>query len=360
MTIQTTTDLLIIGGGPAGLSAATFFARVNRPFVLYDSGLYRNAQSPRAHTIMGFENVDPAFYRNRVREELEACYGSGNGSLGNGQFKQGKIVSLEVDKTAPEGESRFEAVDDQGNKVLARKVVLATGVKDILPAIPGIQEAWGKRVIHCIFCHGTETHDQPFAYLFSPNQPFNAHAAPTLFKLWYSLNHTERYVLTHGADVETPEGLKASGLEPVIGLLKAKGFQIICSPITKVVTKPETLEINFESHPGIQVPHMLVFPSSISPNEHAAPLLSPAFLKGELTPPFSAIPGPENEKAAMPMPRMGDAPNTRVPGLFWAGNSGSPMANVAISVAQGLNAGAGAATELGTEDMERMRKETGV
>lgn len=137
MAGKTTTDLLIIGGGPAGLSTATFFARVNRPFILYDSGLYRNAQSPVAHTIMGYENVNPAFYRARVREELEASYGSGNGSLGNGQFRQGKIVRLENDKAAPESESQFEAVDDQGRVISARKVVLATGIKDVLPPIPG-------------------------------------------------------------------------------------------------------------------------------------------------------------------------------------------------------------------------------
>lgn len=86
----------------------------------------------------------------------------------------------------------------------------------------GLQKAWGKRAIHCIFCHGTETHDQPFAYLFTPNNPFNQHAATSLIKLWYSLNHTERYILTHGADIDTPEGLKASGLESIIDLLRAK------------------------------------------------------------------------------------------------------------------------------------------
>lgn len=120
---------------------------------------------------------------------------------------------------------------------------------------------------------------------------------------------------------------------------------------------PDNLVITFESHPPLSIPHMLIFPSSMVPSEHASPLLSPAFLQGDLSPPFSSIPGPEGKDAAMPMPRMGDSPSTRVPGLFWAGNSGSPVANVALSVAQGMNAGAAAATELGTEDMERMKRE---
>lgn len=59
------------------------------------------------------------------------------------------------------------------------------------------------------------------------------------------------------------------------------------------------------------------------------------------------------------MPRMGDNPKTPIPGLFWAGNAGSMMANVGMSVAQGMNAGSMAGDELGSEDMERMLKEVG-
>lgn len=128
---STKTDLLIIGGGPAGLSAATFFARVNRPFILYDSQLYRNAQSPEAHTIMGFEGVSPAEYRSKTRSQVEDLYGKGPGGLGNGVFKNGRIVSLE------KVDGGFEAVDEDEARILARKVVLATGIKDVLPDIPG-------------------------------------------------------------------------------------------------------------------------------------------------------------------------------------------------------------------------------
>lgn len=94
----------------------------------------------------------------------------------------------------------------------------------------------------------------------------------------------------------------------------------------------------------------------MTPSEHAQPLLSPSFLQGELAAPFSSIPGPE-DGSGMPMPRMGDSPKTRVEGLFWAGNSGSPMANIALSGAQGMNAAIVAAGELGEEDYQIMKKD---
>jgi hypothetical protein len=79
---------------------------------------------------MGYEGISPAEYRSKIQMELCSLYGQGG--LGNGVFKNGKIISLEK---VDEG---FEAVDEDGNRVKARKVVLATGIKDILPPIPGM------------------------------------------------------------------------------------------------------------------------------------------------------------------------------------------------------------------------------
>jgi thioredoxin reductase len=117
-------DLLIIGGGPAGLSAALSFSRLRRPTLVYDSGLYRNQMSPIAHTILGNEGVDPAVYRHKARAEIEQGYDWT-------KFVNGKITKL------AKGSEGFEAEDEEGNRVLAKQVVLATGVADILPSIPG-------------------------------------------------------------------------------------------------------------------------------------------------------------------------------------------------------------------------------
>ena len=98
--------------------------------MLYDSQLYRNSQSPESHTIMGYEGISPAEYRSKIQMELCSLYGKGG--LGNGVFKNGKIISLQ------KVDGGFQAIDEDGKKVKARKVVLATGIKDILPPISGM------------------------------------------------------------------------------------------------------------------------------------------------------------------------------------------------------------------------------
>lgn len=122
---STSTDLLVIGGGPAGLSATLMFARLNRPVVMYDSGKYRNGASQHSHTIPGSDGESPADWRRKVREQVEANYKWV-------ETRDDRVESLEK---CPKG--GFEAVDSQGRKVVARKVILATGLKDVLTDIPG-------------------------------------------------------------------------------------------------------------------------------------------------------------------------------------------------------------------------------
>ena len=120
------TDTVIAGGGPGGLATASTFARLNRPFMLYDSHSYRNAKSPSAHTVPGFEGANPADYRTKVRQELERDYSWL-------EFRDDKIVSLQKVKE----DGSFTASDKSGREIRAKKVVLATGLADKLPDIAG-------------------------------------------------------------------------------------------------------------------------------------------------------------------------------------------------------------------------------
>ncbi|ODN77530.1 hypothetical protein L202_04703 [Cryptococcus amylolentus CBS 6039] len=347
MTSRTQVDLLVIGAGPAGLAAGQMFSRLKRTCLIYDSGVYRNDVSDHAHAVAGFEGVNPAEIRRKYRQDIIEFYGDTT------TFKQGKITTLNK-----VGEV-FEAKDENGNEVVARKVILATGLKDKLPDIPGIADQWGKRAIHCIFCHGTETANKPFAFLFTaPNAWINPGLAGTMLKLWPSLKHDPVYVLTHGQDVNTAEGRKGAGLEAYWDIVQKKGYTIISSPITSVKSDADntTLTITFQEHSSIQVPYMLLFPEKCTPNDHALPFVNEQLFGLPLGPmgtiPFD--PASQGSGGGGGMPRMGDSPKTPVKGLFWAGNSGAPAGNVAISVAQGQMAGAVAGDELGDEDLAKL------
>ncbi|KAK8865846.1 hypothetical protein IAR55_000994 [Kwoniella newhampshirensis] len=346
---MTSVNLLVIGGGPAGLSAAAMFSRLRRSCLIYDSGSYRNATTLHSHTISGYEGVDPAIYRQTLRGQLKDWYSEKT------EWRKGKIVSL---LKVEGGEGGFEAIDEEGREIKAKKVILATGVKDRLPDIPGMAEQWGRRVIHCIFCHGTETAKHPFAFLYTKaNAPMNAKMVEKMLTMWTGLDHEPRYILANGIDVDTEEGRKDAGFEKYHDLVQQKGYKYITSAITSVKEdisiSTSALEITFgTTHPPISVHSMLVFPEKITPSTDAEPLLTENFLQAPLgAMGIIAPPKPGRwEGTGVPF-RIGDDPRTEVRGLFWAGNSGCATGNVTVSVAQGQLAGAMAGDELGHDEL---------
>ncbi|KAM0324556.1 hypothetical protein ACHAQA_007941 [Verticillium albo-atrum] len=148
-------DVLIIGAGPAGLSTATYLARQLRTAAVFDSGLYRNARATHMHGVLGFDHANPASLRAKARADLLARYSTTT-------FVDRTVIRVE--KT-PQG--IFRAVTTENNKDnnngdgqttwYGRKLVLATGVTDIMPDIPGFDDCWGYSVFHCLYCHGYES-----------------------------------------------------------------------------------------------------------------------------------------------------------------------------------------------------------
>ncbi|ORX34284.1 hypothetical protein BD324DRAFT_637379 [Kockovaella imperatae] len=349
-------DLLIIGGGPAGLATASTFARLKRSTSIYDSHVYRNANSAAAHTLMGFEGQDPVVHRRKAREEIERDYDWVN-------FRDDTIVSLERNDKSGSGFegldlTTFKAVDKTGREVLARKVVLATGLKDKMPDIPGITEIWGRRAVHCIFCHGTETSTSPIAVLLNTDAPhFNAMLLDSFTKLWATLKHPKVYILTHGIDPWTPEGEEKSGMKKFQDIIKARRYDIITSPLTSVdSSNDDHLTIHFQDSSSIQVGNINMFPSALLAHSDAESFLRPSLFDGQSLTPMSTVPiiKPDqlSEGDLRFPPFFGDDPRTIVRGLFWAGNCGNAMGNINLSVLQGQIAGFGAGEELGREDME--------
>lgn len=125
-------DVLIIGGGPAGLSVATGLARQLYTAVVFDSGVYRNDRVNHMHNVLTWDHCEPAEFRKKARDDLLARYQTI-------QFENTKIES--VQKTA---EGYFQAIDTSGKAWEGRKLVLATGVRDLIPEIEGYDDCWGR------------------------------------------------------------------------------------------------------------------------------------------------------------------------------------------------------------------------
>ncbi|KAI8948450.1 sulphydryl oxidase [Xylaria longipes] len=153
-------DAIVVGGGPAGLSAVSGLARVRRNVLLIDSGEYRNDPTRHMHDVIGTDGVRPAYFRWKARDQL-AYYQSAtliNGTVTKIDVREGNITSqpFTVRAKLPSGE---EAT------VGARGVILATGLSDIIPGTPGVQQNWGKGIFWCPWCDGNEHADQPLGIL---------------------------------------------------------------------------------------------------------------------------------------------------------------------------------------------------
>lgn len=130
-------------------------------------------------------------------------------------------------------------------------------------------------------------------------------------------------------------------------------YQVITTPLSSIVSRSDDLFITFADQTTLSVAYGATFPSRMLPPPEAAPLLTKDLLKAELTPMGGIAEGTGLPPLKFP-PRMGEDPRTQVDGLYWAGNSGSPMANVNLAVQQGQSAALAAVDSLGEEDMEAM------
>jgi thioredoxin reductase len=141
-------DVIIVGGGPAGLSAALVLGRCLRKVLVCDSGHPRNASSSAIHGYLTRDCTPPQAFLSIARQEL-IPYGV-------------EWMTTEI-TTAIRYDDRFELATADHQLLRCRKLLLATGLKDYLPEIPGVQDFYGKSVHHCPYCHGWEVRNQPLA-----------------------------------------------------------------------------------------------------------------------------------------------------------------------------------------------------
>lgn len=166
---ESTTDVLdvvVIGGGAAGLSGALTLVRQRRSTVVVDAGAPRNAPAAGVHGLLALDGTPPAELVARGRAEVEG-YG--------GRVVDDRVVSV------AHVEAGFEVTLAEGAPLVARRLLVATGLVDDLPDVPGVAERWGRDVIHCPFCHGWESRDRRIGVLAA--SPLSVHQALMLRQL---------------------------------------------------------------------------------------------------------------------------------------------------------------------------------
>ena len=144
-------DVVVIGGGAAGLSAALVLARARRTVAVVDAGAPRNAPAAHMHGFLSRDGLPPQDLLAVGRDEMTSCGGT--------------LIDGSVAATTRCADGGFEVRLDDGSVLAARRVLVATGLHDVLPDIPGVRERWGRDLLHCPYCHGYEVRDQPLGVL---------------------------------------------------------------------------------------------------------------------------------------------------------------------------------------------------
>lgn len=236
-----TYDVVIIGGGPAGLSAALTFGRGRASALLVDGGTPRNARAHEIHNFVTRDGTPPAQFRELARAQL-AAYASV-------EVRSGLATRIEPLTTAEaEEEGLAFRIHFEGDapSVETRRVLLATGMRDELPSIPGIAELWGATIFQCPYCHGWELRDRAWGVLVTSEQM--AAFAPmltawasrlTVFTNGTSLAETTtRALVSAGITVESEPVARLRGTSELEGVELASGKLVPCAAL--VVRPPQS------------------------------------------------------------------------------------------------------------------------
>ena len=308
--LDETVDAVVIGGGPAGLSGALMLARSRRSVVVIDSRTPRNAPAEGVHGLLGLEGTPPPELLRRGREEV-------------GRYS-GRVVTGEVTSAAPaaptaEGDLRFTITLADGRAVQARRVLVATGLRDVLPDIPGLAQHWGHGVVHCPYCHGWEVRDEPIGILAVG--PASIHHALLFRQLTEDLVY-----FTPGTDLD----------EDTRARFAARGIRVIDTPVAEVESDDNGIT-------GVRLADGQVVPRRVL--AVATTMLARSDGLDGLRLPMEELPGGMGCRFA-----TGVAGTTEVPGVWVAGNATDLTAQVGASAAAGALAGARMNADLAIAD----------
>ncbi|MFF9774125.1 NAD(P)/FAD-dependent oxidoreductase [Streptomyces sp. NPDC013978] len=307
-----TVDAVVIGGGAAGLNGALILARSRRSVVVIDSGSPRNAPAEAVHGLLALDGTPPSEILRRGREQVRQ-YG--------GRVVHGQVVSAEPAAPSADGDLRFTVALADGRHITARRVLVATGVKDVLPEVPGLAEHWGDSVVHCPYCHGWEVRDEPIGILATGAASIG-HAL-----LFRQLTEDLTY-FTHGTDLDEDSRARFA----------ARGIRVIDTLVTEVVDDKDGALAGVRLADGQVVARRVL---AVGPQMQART----QGLEG-LGLPVRDLPNIGHGFAS------GPAGTTEVPGVWVAGNVTDPVAQVGASAAAGALAGANINSSLAIADTD--------
>jgi thioredoxin reductase len=291
-------DCAIIGGGPAGLNAALVLGRARRSVMVFDDNQPRNAVTQESHGFLTRDGVKPDEFRALAHQEIS------------------KYPSVEIQRVRVtairHADASFEITTQKGDLLSAKTVLLATGLKEILPTIEGLYDYYGKSVFCCPYCDGWERRERPLVVISEGPHTFN------LVKVVWNWSH-DLLVCTNGHQLLTKEQQET---------LRQKGIQVVEDRITALVGKHGQLE-------------RIVFATQEERSREGG-FVAPQLLQAS----------PFGEELGCEMNVMGGIVTdpfgrTTVPGVYAAGDASVVVpAQLIIAAAEGSRAAAGVNTDL--------------
>lgn len=294
-------DVVIVGGGAAGLCAALVLGRARRRVAVVDSGAPRNAPATHMHGYLSRDGLPPSELLAIGRAEVTA-YG----------------VEL-IDDIVVRIDAGFTIHLREGYALTARRVLVATGLRDDIPDLPGVRERWGKDFLHCPYCHGWEVRDRPLGVL-GTNPASITHSQ--LVRQWSD-------DVVYFAHTQEPTPTEAAQLT-------ARGIQIVSGEVTALVVEDDRLT-GVQLADGRVVPRDAVF---------VRPLMKP-HQDGLLI----AV-GCDLDDNGFPI--TDSTGLTNVPGLWVAGNAADPRAQVITAAGQGSAAAIAINNDLVQDDTPKV------
>jgi thioredoxin reductase len=303
MPTSSSYDVIIVGGGPAGLNAALILGRCRRHVLLCDNRQYRNADSHALHGFLSRDGIAPAELLRLGREQLQT-------------YDSIEYCSITVSDIAHEA-GPFVVTLSDNSLVSSRKVLLTTGVIDKLPEIEGIEALYGQSVVHCPYCDGWEVRDQPLAV-------YGTGKTGRKLALELTIWSRDLVLCTNG-----PSGLDERDMER----LNSSGISVREERIVRLEGNSGQLERIIFAHGEVLPRHaMFIHTEEQQRSDLAAKLGCDFTHRGTV--------------------RTGEYEETNVPGLFVAGDASRRVQLAIVAAAEGAEAAFAINTALLKESLD--------